>query len=706
MIAMNELPAAGRQINPVFNILKVGLVAVILAVEALAVGLTIAGLPARGRELAGGTTPSGLASSYSLSWEALLATVFFFTAGVILYYRRGDRLAVFLSLALVALGATETGMTDALINPQWSSGGEIWRVPVYALRSLAMASALLLLYVFPDGRFVPGWTRPLAVAWVFLNLAWFFFPTIPFNPNDGPTWRATPALSMIFGVAWFASGILAQVLRYIHAPDPLTRLQTKWTAAGMTCAVIGTALYYGMLADYNTINAMNLGDLYFYLRPPLQAISVSLFPICLGIAVMRFRLWDIQITLNRALLYGTLTIVIAGIYVLVVAGLGRLLEAQGSPWVALLATTLVAVIFQPLREFLQARVNRMVYGARDDPYQAVSNLGQRLEGALNPDDVLPVIVETVAAALKLPYAAIALRQGTGEEFYVAYGTTPKQNEAIVNIPLTYQGQEVGQLRVAPRLGETSLGLPDRRLLGDLARQAGVAVHAVQATAALRQAREKLVSAREEERRRLRRDLHDGLGPRLASQTLTLDVIARQIHSDPKQAERLVQTLSEQTQQAVAEIRDLINGLRPPTLDDLGLSCAIEDLVNQLTVAGEAPGVTVDTDIPMPDLPAALEVATYRIAQEALTNVVKHAQATHCIVRLSLEPSNQEPQYLCLDVTDNGIGIAPDRLAGVGLQSMGERAAEVGGRFILKSLAEGGTHVRAELPIERDGVKLL
>lgn len=688
------------------------MVAALLAVEGLAMILTIAGIPPRWRELTGQEVPISWIVSYTLAFEVVLAAVFFTTAAVILYYRRADKLAVFLSLALVALGATETGMTNALINPEWNPGGVGWRGVVYALRSLSMSSALLLLYIFPDGRFTPRWTRPLALVWILLNAAWFFFPRIPFNPNDGPTWRLTPMLSMAFGLAWFSSGIIAQVIRFRQTTDPLTRLQTKWTAAGMLAAVLGTTLYYGLLVDYNTRSLLHLGDLYFAIRPPLQTISVSLFPLFLGVAVLRFRLWNLDIILNRTLVYSVLTVLVAGIYVLIVGGLGSLVEAQDSLWIALLATTLVAMLFHPLREQVQARVDRLMYGQRRDPYLVISDLGRRLEATLEPDTVLRVIVETLAAALKLPYVAIHLQPGGEKSAPIACGSPPAQNQSVVEIPLVYQRVEVGKLRVAPRSGEAGFSRADLRLLGDLARQAGIAVHAAQATTALRQARERLVSTREEERRRLRRDLHDGLGPRLASQTLTLDVIARLIRTNPEQAETLVKILGEQTQQAVGEIRDLINGLRPPALDDLGLNSAIVELANRLMQSGQAPRIQISGCDDLPDLPAAIEVAAYRIAQEALTNIVKHAQASECQLSLFVTPSpaasrgaNNEPPSpaLVLEVADNGRGLPRTISPGVGLESMHERAAEVGGRLLVETPPAGGTRLRVELPIPQPEV---
>lgn len=682
------------------------LIALALGTQALAILLTVAGLPARLRELAGPNTPAAWVSLYTLAWEILLAGVFFLTAGLILFYRRVDGLAVLLSLSLVALGATETGMTDALINPQWNPGGVGWHAAVYALRSLAMSAALLLLYVFPDGRFTPRWTRPLAALWIGLNLAWFFFPRLPFNPNDGPTWRATPLLSMAFGVAWFGTGILAQIIRYHRSPDPLVRLQTKWTAAGIIAAVLGTTLYYGLLADYNTLDMLRLGDLYFILRPPLHAISDVLFPICLAVAVLRFHLWDIHFIINRTLVYTSLTLVIGGLYVGVVAGLGALFQAQGNLWISLLAAALTAALFQPLRAFLQQQVDRLMYGQRRDPYRVIASLGQRLAGTVEAETVLPTVVETVADELKLPYVAIRLQQGDTFITPAAYGATPARGADLVALPLIYQGAEFGQLLAAPRPGEAELSPTDRRLLADLARQAGAAIHAAQMSSALRQARERLVLAREEERRRLRRDLHDGFGPRLASQALTLDVIARLVAADPAQAEQLLHALSEQTQQAVAEIRDLINGLRPPALDDLGLRYAIDELAQQLAPTGEAPRIRVYAGQDLPDLPAAVEVAAYRIAQEALTNVLRHAHASRCAVQLSVgsEPANDSTdvdrpaQWLILEVSDDGSGVGGGASNGIGLQTMRERALEVGGKLVIDSKPGVGTRLRAELPI--------
>jgi signal transduction histidine kinase len=352
----------------------------------------------------------------------------------------------------------------------------------------------------------------------------------------------------------------------------------------------------------------------------------------------------------------------------------------------------VAVLFQPLRDRLQRGVNRLMYGERDDPYAVVSRLGQRLEATLAPDAVLPTIVETVKEALKLPYAAIALRGNGAPRVAASVG---KPVAEPLRLALTYQSEPVGELLLGPRSPGETFGPDDRRLLEGLARQAGVAAHAVRLTADLQRSRERLVATREEERRRLRRDLHDGLGAQLAGLNIQTGVLRNLISRDPAAADALVVELREELRAAIADIRRLVYDLRPPTLDDLGLAAALDQLAERYGSEGEQPRVLVEAPENLPPLPAAVEVAIYRIAQEALTNVVRHAQAKECFVRLILNGD------VTLDIVDDGVGILEERSAGVGLYSMRERAAELGGSCVVESVPEGGTRVLVQLPLPKE-----
>jgi signal transduction histidine kinase len=365
----------------------------------------------------------------------------------------------------------------------------------------------------------------------------------------------------------------------------------------------------------------------------------------------------------------------------------------------LLATGLVAVLFQPLRARLQRGVNRLVYGERDDPYAVLSRLGSRLEATLAPEALLPTIVETVAQALKLPYAALALKQGDAFTTAASYGL-PQDKPFI--LPLVYHTETIGQLLLGPRAPGEAFTAADRRLLEDIARQAGVAVHAVRITADLQHSREQLVTTREEERRRLRRDLHDGLGSTFAALHLQAGAIRTLMLRDLPAADAELVELQTEIRSAIADIRRLVYALRPPTLDELGLVGAIRQYAAQYdrhnSSSGESGGslcVTVEAPEQLPALPAAVEVAAYRIVQEALTNVVCHAQARTCVVRLSLLDG------LPLEITDDGVGLPPEPHAGVGLLSMRERAAEVGGSCAVEPAPGHGTRVLSNLPLPKE-----
>ncbi len=249
--------------------------------------------------------------------------------------------------------------------------------------------------------------------------------------------------------------------------------------------------------------------------------------------------------------------------------------------------------------------------------------------------------------------------------------------------------------VAPRAPGESFTPSERRLLEEIAVQAGVAAHAVRLTADLQRSRERLITAREEERRRLRRDLHDGLGPQLASLTLTLAAARELLRHDANAADRLLQELATHAQAAIADIRRVVYDLRPQALDDLGLVLALREQATHCSQAGLQ--ITIVSPDQLPPLPAAVEVATYRIVQEALTNVVRHAQARTCTVCLALGDA------LEVEISDDGVGLPPAGRAGVGLTSMRERTAELGGTYWIDSVPGEGTRIRARLPLHQEGV---
>ncbi|MDP9380654.1 MAG: sensor histidine kinase [Chloroflexota bacterium] len=628
----------------------------------------------------------GLSASYYAVYyvaiQAAFALACLAVAVVIAWRRRDDGITLFTSLLLVLLGTTNHPNMRALVELY-----PALTVPATFGVFLAFTAIVLFLFVFPDGHFVPWWARiPVGACVAALLVGWYL---------PGSSLAKPSQIAGIAVICGFGTGVLAQGYRYRRVSGAVQRRQIRWVAFGTTVAAAVQIIF--MVTDSIFPALTHPGvlalvwDLTFFTGVTLAFL---LIPTSIGVAILRYRLWDIDAVINRTLVYGALTVVVAGLYVLVVGGLGSLLHGRGNLLISLGAAGLVAVLFAPLRARLQRGINRLMYGERDDPYQALSRLGQRLEATLVPDAVLPTIVQTVKDALRIPFAAIELRRADEPTLIASAGQPAGE---ATRLPLAYSGELVGELVLGIRAGEQTFGAADRRLLEDLARQAGAAVHALRLrdealglAVDLQRSREGLVTAREEERRRLRRDLHDGLGPQLASLTMKAEAARDLLPTDPASTDALLAEIIEQTQASIVDIRRLVYALRPPALDDLGLLAALRAHAAQHNHGSLR--VTLVAPEHLPPLPAAVEVAAYRIVQEALANVARHAGAHNCTVRIWLDGDG-----LAVEVVDDGCGIPEERKAGVGLTSMRERAGELGETLTIEPLSAGGTRVRAHLP---------
>ncbi len=682
-----------------------------VALVVLALWLFIAAMPMTYRRLSAPPAAVqtwlaqlGLSLSFYTAYMTALQVVFglacFVMAAVVVRRKPDDRMALFVSLLLVLLGAVNAPNIQAVeaLSPALFFPAEFANFLVYAC-------LILFAFLFPDGRFVPRWSGLLALVWLAgIPVTLFLTGNSLGEPHSGWFW----VYLMILG--GLVSGLVAQMYRYRRVSSQIQRQQTKWV-------VFGTAVAFAV-----QLSGPLLSTVLPSLAPPelqetpydLVGVTVITFaffliPLAIGIAILRYRLWDIDIIINRTLVYGALTASVAGLYVLVVGALGALVQSRGNVLISLVATGLVAVFFQPLRDRLQRGVNRLLYGLRDEPYVVLAGLGQRLQATLDPDSVLSTIVATVREALKLSYAAIEVQEGAAFALAAASGTPPAQ--AALRLPLVHQGEPVGTLLIAPRGRDDTLTPADLRLLDDLTHQVGIAVHTVRLTDNLRaltgdlqRSREQLVLAREEERRRLRRDLHDDLAPTLAGLAFTASTARDLVATDPSAATALLDDLHAGIRAGVGEIRRLVYDLRPPALDEFGLVAAVRERAAQYSDQARADAqasLHVDVEAPerLPPLPAAVEVAAYRIVQEALMNVVRHAQARTCHIRIALTDGFQ------VVVLDDGVGVPEPYQPGVGLRSMRERAAELGGSCVIERQAPTGTQVTAWLPLrkeERDG----
>ena len=583
----------------------------------------------------------------------VLATVWLATAAVVLLAGPLSRATAWIGATFVVQGLAVTAGPALSVAGADRTGR--------TLEAVALGMALLVTATFPDGRFVPPWFR-----WVFAGfVVWQAF-VVAVPPSAG-----TP-LDVVGGVVYFAvlaTAVGGQVHRYRRVSDAVQRRQTKWLVYGLAISLsVSLAVSLPYFAPDWASSLVVPGSPYDDVQTIVSALAIAVIPVCITIAVVREQLFDIDVVIGRTLVYATLTLVVALVYLGVVAGAGALLGGSGHTVLPLLAAAVVAVLFQPVRALLQRRVRRLLYGMQDEPYEALAGLGRRLAATLPEEDLEARVVSTVRDTLRVPYVAIAQRRDDG---YVITREAGSPTANRLTLPLVDQGEEVGLLLVDDEPGRR-LTEPGRALLADLARQAGPAVHGVRLTENLRTAveqlqaaRERLVVAGEEERRRMRRNLHDELAPTLAAARLTASTAAELVGRDPAAAVRALDQLQANLLAGVDDIRRLVDELRPVSLDERGLVGAIRERAGALR--GQF-SVTVEETAPLPELPAAVEVAAYRICQEALMNVLKHAAATTCTVRLGAADGHLE-----LEVADDGVG-AVVHGSGVGLASMRERAA--------------------------------
>ncbi|ORL30568.1 two-component sensor histidine kinase [Prescottella equi] len=502
-----------------------------------------------------------------------------------------------------------------------------------------------------------------------LVTAWFFLARTFTDVSE------VPLLAPVVAVGFVAA---ADVARRWRSGPVDERVGLGWLALGTALM----ALSFVPLMLPATVPGL------WMITPVAHLVVQPFFLGAIFVSILRQRMWGLDLAVSRAVLAGSLTALLIGLYVVVATVLAGLLPDGGSTGAQFVAAAVVAVAVQPSRMWLQHRVHRLVYGSGSEPGHAVRELGRHFGSAESPTELLEGLAAGVGLGLRLE--SVTVHRADGAES-VCWGRATGPAETV---DLVHRGARVGSLAVTAPPGE-SLGLRSRKSLSELASVVTAGLVVVQSAEDLATARRRLASVRAEERRVIRRELHDGLGPSLAGIRLGLQGVRNLLVADPQAAAKLLDSLQEQLDHQVDGVRSLSRNLFPPVLDELGLGAALEELATGYARSGF--DLDVVADVPA-DIGGQAGAAAYGIAIEAVTNARRHSGASGCRVEASCGTDGAGLPVLTLVVRDAGRGCDPSAPAGIGTRSMRERADELGGTVTIETGCPRGTVVTARLPL--------
>jgi signal transduction histidine kinase len=641
------------------------------------------------------------------------------TTGAVIAWRRPTNPIGWLYLATGVLGALTTfaqqyAMRGLLDHPGSLPGAvylawlEQWSL--WLAFPAGMASALLIL--FPTGRPASRfWRLVLWLGFAFAGLMVFGSMFVPHELSDalrGASAAGTdfnvrnpfgidaliPVRPLIGILGRFGAYLVlvlsaaGLVLRLLRARGE-ERQQLKWIA------FVGAAVALGIVGLLALAAFPLLQDAAF------SVVIIGLFiglPVATAVAVLKYRLYDIDIVINKSLVYGALALFISAVYVAIVVGLGTLIGTGGRPNIGLsiLATAIVAVAFQPIRARVQRIANRLVYGKRATPYEVLTQFSERVAGTYASTEVLPRMARVLAEGTGAAQASVWIQMG--EQLVPAAvwpeTVTPDGDAADRRVVVRHKGETLGELRITKRIGEP-LSPVEEKLLNDLAAQAGLVLGNVRLTAELqarlkdisdqavelRASRQRIVAAQDAARSRLERNIHDGAQQNLVALTVKLRLASTLVKRNPERARTMLAGLKNEARTARTTLADLARGIYPQHLREHGL---VEALKPHGQIDAHGIG-RYDTDV---------ETAIYFSCLEALQNASKHARASRVRMRLS-----EDERGLTFAVIDDGVGF--DRTTtvyGAGLQNMRDRLEALGGQLDVVAEPGNGTTVTGRIPL--------
>lgn len=560
---------------------------------------------------------------------------------------------------------------------------------------------LVLAFLFPSGKFLSKrWRTAFRISVVLAFLSGVGLALDPnaleeasrINPvripGDLETISNVMETTPMMLVVALLLGVVALAVRFRRSAGD-ERRQLLWLLTAIS-AVFLCLLSYGVIEVLSAsgVASISSNNLFLEAIEVVMILSIGSIPVAAGAAILKYRLYSIEVAVNRALVYGALAALVTLIY-----GLAVLLPAVlifglggGQLLLPLIATAIIALAIQPLRRRLQSFANRLVYGERLSPYEAMADLSQRMAGELSIDEVLPRLAETAAKGVGATKSRVVLIMPDGDARTASWPETSQDGAYQHTIPVTHKGDRVGEIAVAKSQAE-SITPAEKKLLEDLASQAGLALANVRLTEDLRASRRRIVSAQDEERRRLERDLHDGAQQHLVALKLKIGLAEKLTQTDPAKAGEVLSQLGREADETLQNVRDLARGIFPPLLADQGIGAALNSQVSRISG-----GVEV-TDEAIGRHSREVEAAVYFCCLEALQNVSKYAQAKRVTIRLWTAGND-----LRFRVEDDGVGFdTEDSRSGSGLQNMRDRVEAAGGDLTVTSSVGTGTRVEGQVP---------
>jgi signal transduction histidine kinase len=619
--------------------------------------------------------------------------------GIVLASRRPENpigwlfLVAGLTLGLEAFG-TSYGLHALIVNPGSFPGGSALAWAAGWVGVIPVMALAFLFLLFPTGHLpsrrwrTVGWLTGgiFALVLVVLLVASTMRWADPYNQVTPGPGLLFLVLVLVFPIVVVLGAALAAVVVRFRRSVGDERLQLKWFVTGATLVVVTTVV--GFFTAESTVMSV------------LQSVAFVFLWAAVGIAVLKYRLYEIDVVINKAVVYGTVAAFITLVYVGLVIGVGTLAGSKGTPLLSAAAAAVVAVAFQPVRQWAGRLANRVVYGKRATPYEVLSEFAERIGGTYAAEDVLPQMARIIAAGTGADRAVVWLRVGNElraeassdgvpePSIIPAERSPPSWPVGEVAVPVTHGGELLGSISLRMPRGEP-LSPAGERLVTDVASQAGLVLANVRLIEELRASRQRIVSAQDQARRRLERNIHDGAQQQLVAIAVKLNVTRSTARKDIEAADAMLEQLQGEATDALETLRDLARGIYPPLLADQGLVAALEAQARKSSVP-----VSVDAD-GIGRFSQDAEAAIYFCALEALQNVVKYAQASRATVALA-----QEGNCLTFTVRDDGVGFdihAPNH--GSGIQGMADRLAALGGELAVKSAPGEGTLVEGRLPID-------